>query len=276
MSRIENNEHIPAAAMLMARFVPALGLEREPAWTERLLELAASEEKTFAPKKGSKPASAEPFDQRFDTASSSPGAGPLAVVTSPRGKPDPASFVFDSMPGFFPVSLTPLLGREQEVSAVTRLLSRFDTRLVTLVGPPGIGKTRTAQELCTHARLRGAQVLWGRSHESGGAPAYWPWVQLLRAHADDTDAHGFDNNSDVLTVSPALTARYLSAARKISRLAIGDPPDHQRPRRGCASWTLIREMTKLFPCFSTMNCRTLFAPPRNAADLPRPLGRPPT
>jgi len=39
--------------------------------------------------------------------------------------------------------------------------------------------------------------------------------------ADDTDAHGFDNNSDVLTVSPALTARYLSAARKISRLAIG-------------------------------------------------------
>ncbi|MGE3512888.1 MAG: DUF1592 domain-containing protein [Vicinamibacterales bacterium] len=39
--------------------------------------------------------------------------------------------------------------------------------------------------------------------------------------ADDTDAHGFDNNADVLTVSPALTARYLSAARKISRLAIG-------------------------------------------------------
>jgi hypothetical protein len=39
--------------------------------------------------------------------------------------------------------------------------------------------------------------------------------------ADDTDAHGFDNNADVLTISPALTARYLSAARKISRLAVG-------------------------------------------------------
>jgi hypothetical protein len=39
--------------------------------------------------------------------------------------------------------------------------------------------------------------------------------------ADDTDAHGFDNNADVLTVSPALAARYLSAARKVSRLAIG-------------------------------------------------------
>jgi hypothetical protein len=39
--------------------------------------------------------------------------------------------------------------------------------------------------------------------------------------ADDTDAHGFDNNADVLTVSPALAARYLSAARKVSRLAVG-------------------------------------------------------
>ncbi len=39
--------------------------------------------------------------------------------------------------------------------------------------------------------------------------------------ADDTDAHGFDNHADVLTISPALTARDLSAARKISRLALG-------------------------------------------------------
>lgn len=32
-------------------------------------------------------------------------------------------------------------------------------RLVTLVGEPGIGKTRTAQELATYAGLRQAQVL---------------------------------------------------------------------------------------------------------------------
>jgi len=40
--------------------------------------------------------------------------------------------------------------------------------------------------------------------------------------ADDS-RYGFDNIGDVLTVSPALLERYLSAARKISRLAIGDP-----------------------------------------------------
>jgi mono/diheme cytochrome c family protein len=40
--------------------------------------------------------------------------------------------------------------------------------------------------------------------------------------ADDT-AYGFDNNADVLTLSPLLLERYMSAARRISRLALGDP-----------------------------------------------------
>jgi hypothetical protein len=39
----------------------------------------------------------------------------------------------------------------------------------------------------------------------------------------DDSAYGFDNVSDVLGVSPSLQERYLSAARKISALAIGDP-----------------------------------------------------
>jgi hypothetical protein len=44
--------------------------------------------------------------------------------------------------------------------------------------------------------------------------------QLLPA--DDT-GYGFDNIGDVLTLSPALLERYLLAAQKISRIAIGDP-----------------------------------------------------
>ena len=39
---------------------------------------------------------------------------------------------------------------------------------------------------------------------------------------DDT-GYGFDNIADVLSVSPMLMERYLSAARKIARLAVGDP-----------------------------------------------------
>ena len=40
--------------------------------------------------------------------------------------------------------------------------------------------------------------------------------------ADDS-GFGFDNNADVLTMSPALLDRYMAAATKIGRLAIGDP-----------------------------------------------------
>ncbi len=38
----------------------------------------------------------------------------------------------------------------------------------------------------------------------------------------DDSAFGFDNIADILTVSPALLERYLAAAEKISRLAVGD------------------------------------------------------
>ncbi len=40
--------------------------------------------------------------------------------------------------------------------------------------------------------------------------------------ADDS-GHGFDNLAGTLALSPALMERYLSAARRISRLAVGDP-----------------------------------------------------
>src|SRR4051794_8219444 len=46
------------------------------------------------------------------------------------------------IPNNLPVPLTPLLGREAEVEALHKSLLRPDVRLVTLVGPPGIGKTR--------------------------------------------------------------------------------------------------------------------------------------
>ena len=42
--------------------------------------------------------------------------------------------------------------------------------------------------------------------------------------ADSGDEHGFDNIANMLSVSPTLLDRYLSAARKLSRLAVGLPP----------------------------------------------------
>jgi tetratricopeptide (TPR) repeat protein len=82
------------------------------------------------------------------------------------------------------------VGRDAELE---RLRAAFDEAfagrgsLVMLVGEPGIGKTRTAQELATYAQLRGGQVLWGRARESAGAPPYWPWIQIGNAFSANTD-----------------------------------------------------------------------------------------
>ena len=53
----------------------------------------------------------------------------------------------DDHPHNLPVSLTQLIGREQEVAAIKVLLSRPDMRLLTLTGTAGVGKTRLALEV---------------------------------------------------------------------------------------------------------------------------------
>ena len=82
------------------------------------------------------------------------------------------------------------VGRQAEMdqlkSAIEDVLGGSG-RLVTLVGEPGIGKTRISEELATYAALRGADVLWGRCYETGGQPPYWPWVQAIRSYVREAE-----------------------------------------------------------------------------------------
>ncbi len=54
-------------------------------------------------------------------------------------------------------------------------------RIVVVHGEPGIGKTRLLEEFAREARAAGAHVRWGRCYEREGAPAFWPWLQVLRS-----------------------------------------------------------------------------------------------
>ncbi len=84
-----------------------------------------------------------------------------------------------------------LLGREREMATLVDAISSAEAgqgRLVLLSGDAGIGKTRLADAVAVEARRRGARVLWGRCWEAGGAPAYWPWLQAIRAYIDEVDA----------------------------------------------------------------------------------------
>ena len=69
------------------------------------------------------------------------------------------------------------------------------------VGEPGIGKTRLAQELAGVALAGGTTVAWGRCVESDGAPAFWPWRQLLRSL-------GVDPESVLVSVEDSPGARF--------------------------------------------------------------------
>jgi DNA-binding SARP family transcriptional activator/tetratricopeptide (TPR) repeat protein len=85
---------------------------------------------------------------------------------------------------------SPFVGRESELAELSAGLEDAIAgrgRLFLLVGEPGIGKSRLADELIRRAVRRGVRVLVGRCWEAGGAPAYWPWVQSLRSLARETE-----------------------------------------------------------------------------------------
>ena len=59
-----------------------------------------------------------------------------------------------------PALPTSFVGREREIEEVTTMLLSPETRLVTLTGPGGIGKTR----LAIHATERVARAFSGRGY----------------------------------------------------------------------------------------------------------------
>ena len=69
-----------------------------------------------------------------------------AIARAAELKPAPQSPPVPSTPTNLPARTTSLVGREREIEAVRQRLLREDVRLLTLVGAPGIGKTRLSLE----------------------------------------------------------------------------------------------------------------------------------
>jgi predicted ATPase/DNA-binding XRE family transcriptional regulator len=84
-----------------------------------------------------------------------PAAERDAFVKSARSSVAPrASSTPPSPRSLLPAPLTPLIGREAELAALDALLAGNSPRLVTFVGPPGIGKTRLALALAAEHQHR--------------------------------------------------------------------------------------------------------------------------
>ncbi|MFN8444791.1 MAG: tetratricopeptide repeat protein [Caldilineaceae bacterium] len=120
ISRLEQNERIPDPATLQAAFVPALGLGREPETVARLLQLA---KQNRAEKEGV--VESQPVQSATRISNTAP---PLD----------------ESLPGNLPLRLTSFIGRTHELNALQERL--LTARLVTLIGPGGVGKSSLAIE----------------------------------------------------------------------------------------------------------------------------------
>ena len=82
------------------------------------------------------------------------------------------------------------VGRVRELEELRSALgdaSAGHGSLFLISGEPGIGKSRLMEEVADHAEEDGWRVLTGRCWEGGGAPAYWPWIQVVRAAGGEFD-----------------------------------------------------------------------------------------
>src|SRR5271168_2643028 len=116
-------------------------------------------------------------------------------------------------------STNSFLGRERELTELRAALEDANAgrgRLFLFSGEPGIGKTRLAEEIAREAATRGMRAVWGRSWEGGGAPAYWPWVQILRSLV-------FDSKS-TRTRSAAVVPEVAKLIPELASEAHGEPP----------------------------------------------------
>jgi class 3 adenylate cyclase len=88
-----------------------------------------------------------------------------------------------------PSGATPFLGRDAELElltqAYTRTLRESECHLVTLIGEPGIGKSRLVAELRQWVDAREELVYWrqGRCLPYGEGIALWAIGEIVKAHA---------------------------------------------------------------------------------------------
>ena len=109
----------------------------------------------------------------------------------------------------------PFVGRDAalaELDGVLAAAGQGRGALVLIRGEAGIGKTTLAAHAADRAAARGIATRFGACWLEGGAPAFWPWAQLLDAHARDLDRDELqrlagDAAPALATISSALAAR---------------------------------------------------------------------
>jgi predicted ATPase/transcriptional regulator with XRE-family HTH domain len=152
ISRLERNLRPPDLAALTALFIPALFIEDEPELVSRLMELAAharSEERLYK-----------------DVVT-------ITQTTQEKIVED-VRIVDENVNNNLPLQLTSFVGREHEIAEIKNLLDTNPdtTRLITLTGSGGCGKTRLALETASQLVKSYSDGIWLIELASASNPSH--------------------------------------------------------------------------------------------------------
>ncbi len=130
--------------------------------------------------------------------------GPLAL----KGKSDPVAawrlLELTGAPAVTRALDTPFTGRERELGALCEALERAvesrSCQLCTIVGPPGIGKSRIVEEF-TKTASDNHRVVMGHCLEYGEGITYWPLAEIVQqAVGDDGRVEGLFEGDENATL----------------------------------------------------------------------------
>lgn len=109
------------------------------------------------------------------------------LAQAPRLEPAAARPAARLTPSVALPAAPPFVGRADELArleATAEVTAAGRLALALVTGEPGVGKTKLVEQVSEGLAQRGWTCVRGRCPESGGAPAAWPWTELLSELAD--------------------------------------------------------------------------------------------
>jgi class 3 adenylate cyclase len=161
--------------------------------------------------------------------------GPIEV----KGKKEPLHAWLASEPiASPPTAVVPsglMLGRERELDLLRstwgRVVGLRQPHLVSILGSPGIGKTRLCHELACLVDEQGGRVVRGRSAPYGESTGYGAFAQIIRSAAEITESDPPDESRGKLerrvetlveVEDPGTVAAHISLLAGLSEDAVDD------------------------------------------------------
>ncbi len=145
------------------------------------------------------------------------------------------------------LAVTPFVGRGDVTARLARKLEEACVghgSLNMLVGEPGIGKTRTAEEFAAYARHKGATVLRGRCYDGEWAPPFSAFVEAIKEYAATTQP---DTLAAALGADAGVLARIVPALHEWLPGIVEPPPVPAEGER----YRLLEAASNLFARIAT-------------------------